>query len=103
MKGHLTIRVPFKQYEFIECVLSYDSDKSYTNALLEAKRLLETKCGLPGAIPVEDEKVKIGKNDEITFGKHKGDDLSALPYQYRKWLLGLPELDPDMRWSLNQL
>lgn len=39
----------------------------------------------------------------MPFGKHKGTSLSSLPRGYRTWLLGLADLDPDLRHSLTAL
>lgn len=39
----------------------------------------------------------------MPFGKHKGSPLEKLPRDYRAWLLGLADLDPDLRASLNSL
>ena len=36
----------------------------------------------------------------ISFGKHKGSPLSALPNDYVKWLLGQPDIDPYLRKAL---
>lgn len=36
----------------------------------------------------------------MTFGKHKGTPLKELPRSYANWLLGLDNLDPDLRASL---
>lgn len=40
---------------------------------------------------------------KMPFGKHKGAVITSLPAEYRQWLLGLPELDADLRYTLNQL
>lgn len=37
----------------------------------------------------------------MPFGKHKGSPLKVLPVSYIKWLLGLDNLDMDMRHSLD--
>ena len=39
----------------------------------------------------------------MPFGKHKGTKLGALPTQYVQWLLGLDNIDDDLRGSLEQL
>lgn len=36
----------------------------------------------------------------MPFGKHKGVRLDRLSYGYKQWLLGLPDLDSDLRSSL---
>lgn len=41
--------------------------------------------------------------DTINFGKHKGCKLKDLPKNYVTWLLGLDNLDDDLRFSLQQL
>lgn len=40
---------------------------------------------------------------KMAFGKHKDADLVSLPRNYITWLLNLPDLDEDLRWSLNQV
>jgi exodeoxyribonuclease X len=40
---------------------------------------------------------------KMPFGKHKGTPLEKLPGSYTKWLLGLDNLDEDMRYSLNRI
>lgn len=37
---------------------------------------------------------------KMPFGKHKGTDLNKLPNNYVKWLIGLPDLDENLRYSL---
>ena len=37
---------------------------------------------------------------KITFGKHKGTKLKDLPSSYVSWLLGQPDMDPDLREAL---
>jgi hypothetical protein len=37
------------------------------------------------------------------FGKHKGMKLRDLPNSYIAWLLGLDNLDADLRWSLEKV
>lgn len=39
-------------------------------------------------------------DDKLTFGKHKGMKLKNLPNSYVVWLLGQPDLDPDLRAGL---
>lgn len=39
--------------------------------------------------------------ETMPFGKHKGSKLRDLPQSYINWLLGLDNLDLDMRYSLN--
>lgn len=39
----------------------------------------------------------------MTFGKHKGELLSDVPVDYRRWLLGQPDLDPYLRRALEAL
>lgn len=36
----------------------------------------------------------------MPWGKHKGAALAELPASYRQWLLTLPDLSEDLRWSL---
>jgi exodeoxyribonuclease X len=38
----------------------------------------------------------------ITFGKHKGTAISALPADYKRWLLGQSDLDPYLRKALTK-
>lgn len=40
---------------------------------------------------------------KMTFGKHKGVELTKLPRGYVSWLLGLDNLDDDLRASLESL
>lgn len=40
---------------------------------------------------------------KLTFGKHKGVLITALPEDYKQWLLSLPDLDKDVRYTLNKL
>ena len=39
----------------------------------------------------------------MTFGKHKGELLGDVPVDYRRWLLGQPDLDPYLRRALEAL
>lgn len=39
----------------------------------------------------------------MPFGKHKGMLISELPRNYVAWLLGLDNLDDNLRWTLNNL
>lgn len=41
--------------------------------------------------------------DKISFGKHKGKNLRDLPRDYVRWLLTLPDLDDNLRFSLEAL
>ena len=41
--------------------------------------------------------------ETMPFGKHKGTPLRNLPSSYIAWLLGLDNLDADMRWSLEKI
>lgn len=41
--------------------------------------------------------------NKMPFGKHKGTMITALPPDYRDWLLTLPDLDSDLRYTLNKL
>lgn len=43
------------------------------------------------------------KVEKMPFGKHKDTPLPALTASYRKWLLELDNLDPDLRKSLEEL
>ncbi|MDI1360634.1 exonuclease domain-containing protein [Methylotenera sp.] len=43
---------------------------------------------------------KFIKVETMPFGKHKGTPLVALTSSYRKWLLELDNLDPDLKQSL---
>ena len=40
--------------------------------------------------------------ENINFGKHKGLRIVDLPLGYRHWLLSLPDLDKDMRFSVEK-
>lgn len=37
----------------------------------------------------------------MPFGKHRGTPIKALPPSYLRFMLGLPDLDPDVRHSMN--
>jgi exodeoxyribonuclease X len=39
---------------------------------------------------------------KMTFGKHKGRLVANLAPDYREWLLSLEDLDPNLRFTLNQ-
>jgi DNA polymerase-3 subunit epsilon len=39
----------------------------------------------------------------MTFGKHKGVPVAMLPPDYAKFLLSLPDLDPDLRKTLEMI
>lgn len=41
--------------------------------------------------------------EKISFGKHKGKNLRDLPSDYVRWLLSLPDLDDNLRFSLEAL
>lgn len=43
---------------------------------------------------------KYTPDDKLSFGKHKGMKLKNLPASYVMWLLGQPDLDPDLRLGL---
>lgn len=43
------------------------------------------------------------KITKISFGKHKGAKLEDIPSGYVKWLLGQDNVDPDLKWSLEQV
>lgn len=38
----------------------------------------------------------------ITFGKHKGTEWSALPFDYLQWMVQQQTMDPDALWYANQ-
>ena len=38
----------------------------------------------------------------MTFGKHKGVPIKDLPADYKRWLLGQPELDPYLIKALKR-
>lgn len=38
--------------------------------------------------------------ETMPWGKYKGEAISDVPYSYKKWLLGIPDLDIDMKYSL---
>lgn len=56
-----------------------------------------------GALQLAEEGRKPAIVSKLGFGKHKGKKLSDVPPDYRQWLLGLENLDPDLRYSLNLL
>lgn len=37
----------------------------------------------------------------MPFGKHKGDLISAIPTDYKEWLLRQPDVDPYLAKALN--
>ncbi len=76
-----------------------DSDVFTTIGLL--KHLHEVS-GVALADMVADSS-KFIKIEIMPFGKHKGKPLPTIPANDRKWLLGLDNLDPDLRKSLELL
>lgn len=38
----------------------------------------------------------------MSFGKHKGSPIGEIPADYRRWLMGQPDLDPYLRTALNR-
>lgn len=38
----------------------------------------------------------------IRFGKHSGTEISKIPADYKRWLLGQPDVDPYLRKALEQ-
>lgn len=42
------------------------------------------------------------KVHKMPFGKHKGETIEAVPRSYKRWLLGTDDLDPDLRWTVEQ-
>lgn len=40
---------------------------------------------------------------KMTFGKHYGEKIKDLPYGYRKWLLGLNDLDPYLEVAIRRV
>jgi exodeoxyribonuclease X len=36
----------------------------------------------------------------MTFGKHKGVAIKEIPGDYKRWLLGQPDVDPDLAKAL---
>jgi exodeoxyribonuclease X len=36
----------------------------------------------------------------MTFGKWKGTPVKDVPYDYKRWLLGQPDVDPYLRKAL---
>ncbi len=41
--------------------------------------------------------------EKMPFGKHKDKPLRSLPNDYIAWLLGLDNLDADLRWSIEKV
>lgn len=39
----------------------------------------------------------------MPFGKHRGQPTADLPSDYLKWLSGLPDLDPDLRYTTDKI
>lgn len=57
----------------------------------------DTGYSVPQLIELSVTPIKV---QTMPFGKHKGLQLSELPYQYKKWLLDKAEIDDDLRCSL---
>lgn len=40
---------------------------------------------------------------KINFGKHRGSDFANIPIDYLRWLRGQPNLDPDLRHTIDSM
>lgn len=68
---------------------------------LAAYRQLDQPQTLEGVLAFADAPIQV---QMMPFGKHRGTPLTDLPRSYLQWALAnLPELDPDLRWSLEQV
>lgn len=76
-----------------------DSDVFTTIGLLQHLAGVSGK-NLPQLLAAMSEAIKVEK---MPFGKHKGKLLTDIPPNDRKWLLGLDNLDPDLRRSLEAI
>lgn len=65
------------------------------------RRLMgDQQTDLMGLLELASVPVKVEK---MPFGKHKGAKLATLPPNYITWLLGLDNLDDNLRWSLENM
>lgn len=78
---------------------SADGDMAVLLALL-GKANEEFGLGLEEMLEIVSQREVI---THMTFGKHKGLPLKDLPRSYVKWLLGLENLDSDLRVALQAL
>lgn len=76
-----------------------DSDVFTTIGLLRHLSQVSGKT-LPELLTSMHEFIKV---EVMPFGKHKGTPLPALTSSYKKWLMELDNLDPDLRKSLELL
>jgi DNA polymerase III epsilon subunit-like protein len=76
-----------------------DSDVFTTVGLLRHLGELSGQT-LPELLQAMNNTIKVTK---MPFGKHKGEELKAVPSSYRSWLLGTDNLDADLRKSLEEL
>jgi DNA polymerase III epsilon subunit-like protein len=67
---------------------------------LLCRMLDDTKLDLMSLYDLANKPVKVAT---IPFGKHKGTKLEELPRSYVQWLLGLDNLDENLRYSLGLL
>ncbi len=65
------------------------------------KRMVEeSDTDLPTFVDLMLEPIEV---ETMPFGKYKGCSLQSLPKTYTRWLLSLPDLDSDLKYSLEQL
>ncbi len=73
------------------------ADDCETTRLVLKAMLRDAKLSLDEAAKLARSPVKYAK---MPFGRHRDTPLSELSFGYRAWLLKLPDLDPDLRYSL---
>lgn len=87
--------------------LQLDRGKSHSAAgdvvtCLSLLRRCSERLGL-GVLDLAAESMKPIWVEKMPFGKHKGVPLRALDGGYKAWLLKLPDLDTDTRWTLEEI
>lgn len=78
---------------------SAEGDVAVLVALLQ-KMVSDSGESLPDFVELMMKPIQV---DVMPFGKYKGCSLNSLPKSYTKWLFTLPDLDSDLKASLENL
>jgi exodeoxyribonuclease X len=78
------------------------SAKGDVRTLHHLLRILVDKSGMPLADLYQDSYRPLFVTS-MPFGKHKGKSMQDLPVDYLKWMAGLGDLDPDLKFTVNKI